>query len=655
MKTIFKIFLLFLSCVPIAVWGQGNLMARQEIDTKKKNINLNSEKALSSSKEFIRLDSTYYVGWMLDGMYKYNHSADYQGYRLAAEPLVKSIQLLIHDYGNALENQYTSQEDFSKNLPVYQDYIALNNALLECYNNTDQPEKSMDLLDQIDHFHFRKDYCGVASQRAWLYHRFRTYTTKDFAFLRNSIAENEKMALDWCHEGLDNIMENKEENDKWFGPQQSFGDQLNIFHYLALLLTYNKKYDSSAFYYNILEQSGMISWNNYGGLQSELGNFKQAYQFFDMDKNAVSGNMLKEPYYYLPELLVYKGDTKSAIQMSQGIIEANGSKPGFGWYNLALARDYLYDGQLDSCSLALEKADNFQEVSIGTTLTLQQYKFTSQLLKVQLWDKKIALEKFLHKNWWYSPKHLFTVFIWKIKQFIANYVAVNALSHNADRDRMVYDLFCSESTTNFDEAWYLLKGFNAPYFIHKYEQYQRDDNRVNIQKYFKLFTAKFQLLNNDKDEAQHNLDQIVGNPQVDTDYEKLYLARLYEAAATCADKQGDDAKELSYQNDFLKQYSQLVPFSDVQIKMQLQIQSDDVTFAKIIETGLRKTKIDWKEDQNLPKVLISIHKGNEDAHTIEIKLIDANDDQIGTTQILSIPAITDEPASAVALKMFQIG
>jgi hypothetical protein len=71
---------------------------------------------------------------------------------------------------------------------------------------------------------------------------------------------------------------------------------------------------------------------------------------------------LREPYYYLPELYIYAGRTKDAIKMCNNIISASGSTPGFGWYNIALARSYLYDAQLDSAEAALNKAANFKEL-----------------------------------------------------------------------------------------------------------------------------------------------------------------------------------------------------------------------------------------------------------------------------------------------------
>src|SRR5690606_12180832 len=138
---------------------------------------------------------------------------------------------------------------------------------------------------------------------------------------------NEQMAFQYCYEGLDFIRRNERLNNDWFGPDQSEADKLQIYHYLALLHCYNKNYDSCFYYYKILARYGMISWNNYAGFQGEVGEFKNAQQFFQQDLSiSYSGeNVLKEPYYYLPELYVYAGRSKEAIAMCGQIIRQNGS------------------------------------------------------------------------------------------------------------------------------------------------------------------------------------------------------------------------------------------------------------------------------------------------------------------------------------------
>ncbi len=50
---------------------------RYEIDAKRLGVQPYDKDALPRSREFIRLDSTYYVGHYYEGIYKYERAADY--------------------------------------------------------------------------------------------------------------------------------------------------------------------------------------------------------------------------------------------------------------------------------------------------------------------------------------------------------------------------------------------------------------------------------------------------------------------------------------------------------------------------------------------------------------------------------------------------
>ncbi len=60
-----------------------------DIDAKRAT-GIQPEDMLPRSREFKRIDSTYYVGWMLEGEYKYEHAADYLGYKNAIPPLERA-------------------------------------------------------------------------------------------------------------------------------------------------------------------------------------------------------------------------------------------------------------------------------------------------------------------------------------------------------------------------------------------------------------------------------------------------------------------------------------------------------------------------------------------------------------------------------------
>lgn len=588
------------------VSAQKNAAARYEIDAKRIGVSPVDKDALPRGREFIRLDSTYYVGWMYEGIYKYDRSSDYLGYKNAIRPLRKAFNLITKDYGKAFKRLFATPQNYMDNQSRLGDLYEIESALQLCYNNIEMPDSSMALLDIIDSYNLQKDFFGTCTERAWLYHRNRFFTSDKFDFLKNSIEENEKMAFRWCYKGFERIQKNQGVNDYWFGPHQSDDDRMMIDHNLAILHAYKQSYDSAEYYYKQLEAGGRISWGNYAELQTEIGNFDLAIQYFDK-RQIFREHGLDEKFYYVPTLLVLKGNPKAAIQMENKQITQSGSTPGFGWYSIALARSYLYDGQLDSCEFYLTKAANFKELHIGTTLTQSQYEFTINLLKVQLIDKKTAQLKFVNRGWWYNLKDLYNFVALKIEKYLNAYVVVNQMANNPERKRIVYDLFCNESTVSFDESMCLLKDFSNSYFQNKYNDYQQKDKRLKIQRYFKLFCTKLSFENGDYAEATKAGEKLLGqsigsnsgddsNPNiVDTATEKLFLARLYEVLANSYGKQDNTSRQIITTNLFFDQYPQLLPFSDVPLKMHLSTEgvTDEVT-TKVMD-DIRRCHIQWAD------------------------------------------------------------
>src|SRR3954465_10377660 len=85
-------------------FSQGNPTARYEIDAKRTGVNPVDKDALPRSREFIRLDTTYYVGYMFEGTYKSEKSSDFLGFKYAIPSLKKAFVLLQKDYGRNLKN-----------------------------------------------------------------------------------------------------------------------------------------------------------------------------------------------------------------------------------------------------------------------------------------------------------------------------------------------------------------------------------------------------------------------------------------------------------------------------------------------------------------------------------------------------------------------
>lgn len=607
---------------PAISFCQGNVTARYEIDAKRIGVNPLDKDALPRSREFIRLDSTYYVGYMFEGSYKADRSSDYLGYRNAIAPLRKAFVLLQKDYGKNLKVMYSTPQNYMQYMNKYIDFLQVANTLRECYDNLEMADSVMWVLNRVSSYHFAKDLIGANSAKAWTYHRNRFFTAEKFPFLKNSVEENEKTAFSYCYYALAQIQKNRPHNDLWFGPGQSEPDRMNVYHYLALLHCYNKNYDSSEYYYQRLAESGNVSWNNYGNMKHEIGEFATAYQYFDRDKYRYNQKVLKEPFYYIPMLDVYAGRTKEAMSLCKEAIVNSGSTPGFGWYNIALCRSYLYDGQLDSAEYAVQKAADFKEIHIGTTLTQSQYDFTINLLKLQIAERKIALVKFENKGWWYSPGSLYNIAGLKVQKMLLQYVLINQMAANPERDRTIYDLFCGESTTTFDEAYYLIKDFSPAYFIKKYENYQKTDNRKNLQRYFKLFTYQMEGVDGDENKAMDGYRQMVKEVLLDTSAEKLFLGRLYEGLAKGNDEEGNDGDYNFYANSLYEEYPQLLPFSGITMKMKLNTSGTDDDATKKVTKELKDCNINWvnEADGNTAIAYLNFAKrGDKYETTINVK------------------------------------
>lgn len=612
----------FFACLYLFVFTQNataqiNEVVRYEINAKRIGVDPESKDALPRSREFIRLDSTYYVGYMYEGIYKYERSSDYLGYQQAIPSLRKAFNLLEKDYKEKLLKLYASFQNMNEGRILFDDFFVTANALYSCYNNLEMPDSTMAVINRIDSYRFQRDFFNVGSSRAWLYHRNRFFTSKDHPFLKNTIDENEKEAFRECYEQLAYIAENKRSNDYWYGEYSTNEDELVVYHYLALLHDYNQNYDSSKYYYSLLIEGNRVSWSNYANMEHVVGDFANAVKDYSRIEYKQK-YALVEADYYMPMILVYAAQPKTAISIAQNKITESGSIPGFGWYNIALARAYLYDGQLDSCELFLNKAANFKELHMHTTLTQSQYEFTINLLRIQLIDKKMSLVKFFDSGWWYSISSLFDMTTLKLEKLMLEYALVNAMVNNPERDKLVYELFCSESTVSFDESMYLLKDFCLPYFEKKYRDYAIQDSRKKINRYFRLNSCRLLLEQGEDEEANRESEKLMnetipfddiesGNSDnlIDYNYEKLFAYRVFEIIT----KTSSGKDYLLYRNNCFEAYPQLMLFSEVPMEMNVIFDGmqNDLIVKKVI-SDLRDCNIEITNKEGIPTAHVQFNK-----------------------------------------------
>ncbi len=287
--------------------------ARYEIDAKRIGVNFYDKDALPRSREFIRLDSTYYVGWYYEGMYKYDRAADYLGYKNCIAPLKKSLFLFERNYNNNLKN-------FLQRAITPWHKLTSCGFAMHCTTVIPMWKNLIVLCG------FCKEYkTGIQEMILWntISKRHGPYIATVFIFinipfLKNSVDENEQLALSHLYTAL-------------------AGGDGNAVFYLAIIHNYLLNIDSAGLYYDILKQTGGFSYNNYAHFQNTLGNFAEAIADFQNEKYAFDKRLI-ESYYFLPTLFINSGKSKEAIDETNGIINQMGSTPGFGWYNIALGQ-----------------------------------------------------------------------------------------------------------------------------------------------------------------------------------------------------------------------------------------------------------------------------------------------------------------------------
>ncbi|MDR0661292.1 MAG: hypothetical protein LBG19_11000 [Prevotellaceae bacterium] len=615
---------LIISILLFVALGQANAQqlskaeARYEIDVKRIGLNPSDREALFRSREFIRLDPTYYVGYFYEALFKYDRISDYIGFRNVVPVLKKALSLLEKDFAAELSVQYTSREDHGAVEQIRMDYTQLSYALMDSYSNLEQPDSVMMFLDHYQKWNFQRELLDANNYKAWTVHRNRFYTSEKYPFLKKSIEENEKLALTYLYKSKAKIEKYRELNVSVFGPMWVLGDELGVAHYAAIVHSYLRNIDSAEYYYNQMRGYNIFPYNNYGIFRYVNGDFAEASYWFNMDLWRGHGDKrVQEAEVYFGTLSVFKSEPYKSIVNLKNSIKEKGIVPGWGWYNIALARSYLYNGQLDKCNEHLKKAKDFKEVHIGTTWGQSHYDTSIAALELMAKEREQAAIKFENKGYWYSPSKLLKLAQLSIEKDAQQLLLLNRLASNPEREEVFYSIFASENTVSFDEIWYMLKDYGQKFFLKRFQEQGQADERLAVRKYFKLFAAKLMLERGDKKDALEALIRIEKEETIDPEYEKLFQARLVEARVLCNGSENDLSK-------LYEVYPQLIPFSSLTMKFKLEVYDDDGTQSRSkVQKELKRYNIDWVDevDRNTPRAIVYFsNDGKNDIITYSVKL-----------------------------------
>ena len=301
-----------------------------------------------------------------------------------------------------------------------------------------------------------------------------------------------------------------------------------------------------------------------------------------------------------------------------------GPAPGYGWNNIAMARSLYYAGDLKESKDFRDKASNFKELHINSTWGKVQYDRNTMLFEYLYHQRRMSEIKFQDRYYWLDFNALVDRAEHYFKKENAHLLLTSELSANPERFLVLYNLFASENTIFFDEIWELIKDFNPNYFIRLFEEKLKAETRESVVKYLNYFIAKFYLEDDEPQLAIDRFERILEDPFLDRDYEKLLIARVYEGMSSAYEVVDNMNKADEYLLKFYQAYPQLVPFSDLVMKMNLDavfLDGNEITQQML--TAINDFDIEWTGENEWPVAKIWFEEG-EEGLTANFKVRDVN-------------------------------
>lgn len=619
-KILLVVFLLRLSLA----WAD----VREDINQKRQGVWFFDKKAFALSQEFLRLDSTYYVGWIYEAGAKYERAQDEIGYFNAIRPLEKALKYIEKDFNAQLKIR---TDDVSLYVPAYQvqqDYCMIMYLLYECNMNIERQEIAFNYLKKFKKKGLQKTFfIEPNNSMSWILHRCRVFTNSKYDFCKNSIEENELAALRHIDSSMYQVRKFYNWNAKIFPAEYINEDFYYNYHNKALIYTYLGVLDSAEHYYNFLKPTRYFSDNNYAYLKLVTADFRECERYFNIEKTQdnLSQKQTKEYNYMLGILNVYKGDVVKNLEELDQFTKSMGSTPGYGWNNIALTRASYYAGLLSESDKYQERAEKFKELHINTSWSPEQYDYAIALYKYLNSERRLSSLFFQDKFWYLNVATLLKAPKYFIQKYTNRFVLANRFGTNPEREIAFYKLFNSESVMSFDEVWLTIEGFNTNFFLNKYNQYLKVEKRENIKRYYKYMIGRLLLKKGEYDLAIRRLHEVLNDKQLDPIYEKLLIARCYEGLALAYKSKEDVIQSEKYINQIFELYPSLLPFSKLQQKMHLTVTGNtEAPIMKEIIKDINGTSIKWiNEPSNgkYPEVKIALvdNKQTKDVR-YEVKL-----------------------------------
>ncbi|MEM9895638.1 MAG: hypothetical protein AAF789_04660 [Bacteroidota bacterium] len=642
-------FLLLVSCLP-------STAQRIEIDRLERDFrgSFRSREAYELSQKFIQIDSTYYTGYYFEGLYRFFRASDLLGYQLAIKPLRKGLQLMEDDFRAELRRI----RDIQAYIPVYElqrKYAIFCDLLIRCYSNVGELDKSIAVIRKLIDRRFIYNW-GVDpyAHLSWIHHKNRVYTSERYAFLKPSIEQNVKLASKYA----DSILIFNRNNYQFINQYIPTGfDPVegSYWHYKDIIYSYLLNVDSAEISAQNLRRLGNLSLNNYGNLQFIQAKFEDAERNYnrERDSDGYQQKETKEFDYMQSVIHLFKNEPQQAVNLIENSMDMMGPAPGYGWNAIAKARALYYAGDLEESKAFRDKAANFKELHINSTWGKVQYEQNSLLFEYLYHHRKIREIKFRDKYYWLDVSALFDLAGHYFKKENAHLLLTSELSANPERFLVLYNVFASENTIFFDEIWELIKDFNPAYFVELFEEKINEDQREGIVKYLTYLVAKFYLEDDEPNEAIKRFESILEDPTLDIEYEKLLIARTHEGLTSAYRKLEEFSTADRHFQSFFENYPQLVPFSEMPIKISLDASGleNNPKTGKMLEE-LQDFDIEWSDTGNCADARVWFEE-TEDGINVNYEMRSATSEEIAFSGGFNLNKY-DDPSVELVYRLFGI-
>ncbi|MCU0433809.1 MAG: hypothetical protein MUC87_10180 [Bacteroidia bacterium] len=565
------LILLLAACAKLA----AQTPVRDLINDERRYLSFTEDQTFDRARDFIRRDSTFYIGYLYEGGFRYNRATDVNGFRLAAAPLQKALELIERDYDRELRTRSNDIYSYLNVQNYHRDYGFIVDFLERAYQNIERPDLAIEVLKRYKARNLQLEYPAESNNTiAWIYHRNRMYTAMKFPFLKNSVKENNEVAMKYLDSALMKINDDAAQNVGLYDASIIQSQQYSVYHYKAILHTYNLEIDSAEIYYNILLNAGYYSSNNYANFCYMRGRFELSEEFY-REAETRDGRSEKQTreYYYMRGILdVMRSNPSDADTLLTRVLAEQGSTPGYGWHNIGLARAQFYEGLTQESAKSIRKAANFEELHIGTTWGREQYSLCVGTFNY-LCRLRLQQEYYFENDEWYfwlNPVHWYKCFQLSAKVKQQKLLLAGLLAANPERAEVVYSLFSSENLLGFDEVLSIIDGYGNEFFIDLFKQRLQTDKRKEILIYFKYFIGRLYINTGDDEEALKWLNEVLADAQINDAHSKLLFARTCEAMAMLTD--GNEQQEWILK--LYETYPQLLPYTDLEPEFKIEFIGD---------------------------------------------------------------------------------